>query len=373
MKQRVFVSSVIDGFEAMREAARRGVVSAGGEPVLVNEDQVSTSTSPRNACLDAVDSCDVHLIIVGERGGWKAPSGKLVVEEELERARARKLPVLAFIQDGARDPDATKLISLLSDYVHGYFRKTFSTPSELEKAVQEALLKLGVEMIKPINPESVLEDLKAPRRIRNESSLRFVLAPERDEEILDILRLESPEFQEDVLRIAHDRKVGLLSYSAPKGFTKTDEGILLSQQTPVGVRRSAGDVDLEVRTSGRLVIDAQVSDLHENNRPFGGMIIQEADLDQILRRCFLFGGALFDQLDAHRRFLRFVTGVSLAGVEHRQLVDRPPGNSLSLGNFRQREDPMLSETPRLVTRDDLENPEAEVKRKIALFRRNFSS
>lgn len=41
---RVFVSSVVEGFEDYREAAREGIEAAGGEPVLVNEDRSCVGT-----------------------------------------------------------------------------------------------------------------------------------------------------------------------------------------------------------------------------------------------------------------------------------------------------------------------------------------
>ena len=95
---RVFVSSVIEGFAEYRQAARNGIEQAGGEGVLVNEDFPAQASSSRNICLDAIDSCDVFLLVLGARGGWKTPSGRLVVEEEFEHARARKLPVLVFLE-----------------------------------------------------------------------------------------------------------------------------------------------------------------------------------------------------------------------------------------------------------------------------------
>jgi len=45
---RVFVSSVIEGFEAMRQFARGAIREAGAEPVLVNEDLPSLAASSRN-------------------------------------------------------------------------------------------------------------------------------------------------------------------------------------------------------------------------------------------------------------------------------------------------------------------------------------
>lgn len=60
-RTRVFVSSVIEGFAEYRQAARSGIEQAGGEAVLVNEDFPSQTSSSRNTCLDAIDSCDVFL------------------------------------------------------------------------------------------------------------------------------------------------------------------------------------------------------------------------------------------------------------------------------------------------------------------------
>ena len=103
MKPRVFVSSVVDGFNEFRQAAREGIIEVGGEPLLVNEDFPSMITSSRNACLDAVDSSDYLVTVIGARGGWTTPSGRLVVEEEYDRARSKKIPVLVFLQNVERD------------------------------------------------------------------------------------------------------------------------------------------------------------------------------------------------------------------------------------------------------------------------------
>lgn len=117
------MSSVVEGFAEFRQAAREAIIAAGGEPVLVNEDFPSPAASSRNACLDAVDSCDFLVSIVGERGGWTAPSGLLVVEEEYQRARRKRIPVLAFLRKGHRDSDAERFARELSDYIDGTFRQ----------------------------------------------------------------------------------------------------------------------------------------------------------------------------------------------------------------------------------------------------------
>jgi hypothetical protein len=105
MRHHVFVSSVMDGFEEYRQAARAGIVATGGAAVLV-EDFSSLSQSPRTACLDGVASCDIYIAVVGGCGGWAAPSGQLVVEEECEEARHLRLSTLVFVQDTDHDGDA---------------------------------------------------------------------------------------------------------------------------------------------------------------------------------------------------------------------------------------------------------------------------
>ncbi len=129
----------MENFKTYRETARKGIISGGGEPVLA-EDFPSLPVTPRTACLDAVASCDIYLVIVGQRGGWITPSGKLAVEEEYEEAVKRKLRLLSFIEAVDRDLEAENLVTKLSDYVGGLFRTTFSGPDQLGWLVEKALV-----------------------------------------------------------------------------------------------------------------------------------------------------------------------------------------------------------------------------------------
>src|SRR5688572_3090062 len=124
MKPRAFVSSVMEGYGDHRRAAREAVIACDGEPVLV-EDFPARDQSPRTACLDGVQSSDVLIMIVAQRGGWRTPSGKLAVEEEFEEARRRGKRIFVFIEDGPRDRDAQQLADQLSNYVDGQLRPTF--------------------------------------------------------------------------------------------------------------------------------------------------------------------------------------------------------------------------------------------------------
>ena len=62
----------------------------------------------------------------------------LVVEEELREAQQRKLPVRAFVQDGVRrDAAAERLVTAVSDYTTGFFRRTF-TDAQIRRTVHLA-------------------------------------------------------------------------------------------------------------------------------------------------------------------------------------------------------------------------------------------
>jgi hypothetical protein len=65
---RVFISSVITGFEECRDAAARAITVLGHEVVRA-EDFGAAPDSPQRSCLAGVRSADVVLLLVGSRYG----------------------------------------------------------------------------------------------------------------------------------------------------------------------------------------------------------------------------------------------------------------------------------------------------------------
>jgi hypothetical protein len=239
-RSRVFVSSVIEGFAEYRQAARSGIEQAGGESVLVNEDFPSQASSSRNTCLDAIDSCDVFLLVLGERGGWKTPSGRLVVEEEFEHARARKLPVLVFLEDVPRDADGERLARILSDYVDGNFRVKFSGAAELRDQIERSLRAIvDTRNNRAMDRDPIAAHLLKPYRFSDQTSLRFAIAPERVEEVFDPLALASAEFAERMMEIGHSRDVRLFGYLYAKEAPRLEQTSLVIEQ-PLGDNWSDG-------------------------------------------------------------------------------------------------------------------------------------
>ena len=66
MSETVFISSVIGGFEAVRQAAREAVESMGMRPVMA-EMAGARPQSPQHALLGEVAAADIYLLLLGAR------------------------------------------------------------------------------------------------------------------------------------------------------------------------------------------------------------------------------------------------------------------------------------------------------------------
>lgn len=370
-RPRVFVSSVVDGFGPFREAARKAVDAVGGEPLLANEDLPSVPTSSRNACLDLVDSSDYLLSIVATRGGWTMPSGKLVIEEEYERAMLRKVPVLGFIQAGAQDADSARFSKRLSDYAMGRFRRTFESPGDLQSEVERALRPLISNQTPVSKPRSTNELFDRPYAVQGMAMLRFVLSPERQEEVIDPVRLGSEAFKRRIQEIGHAADVALFSYERPKKVALEGNDLVILQTETNGRHGEGEHVRVQLSESGDIVIDANVTGRKPRPNEFMvSSVVAIEDMETVLRLCFAFASAFFQDIDAVFRHQSFTYNVALSGLEYRKLERNPqPRNSFTMSMRPQNSTLLSYPDARRVTRIDLSSPETEITRVVELLRR----
>jgi hypothetical protein len=370
----VFVSSVVDGFEQYRKAAKRGIEAAGATPVMVNEDFPSQVTSSRNACLNAIESSDCFISIVGERGGWTTPSGRLVIEEEFEHANVRNLPVLGFVQETSRDESAGRFVRRLSDYVEGRFRTTFRTPAELEQQVESAVrARLAL-----VSPRTVGDrDLKSflvpeGRGSTNETILRFVLAPEREEEVIDPVKIASEEFKERIFEIAHSKDVRLFSFARAKTAEMQGAALVIEQDDARGRHGAETYVRLQVAESGVVVLDGNVTGRNAASATEmmrASLIVAIEDIESVLATFFRFCTALYKELDPFQRHGAFWYNAALRGLGYRSL-ERNPQPRQSYGASTRRTDSVEAfPASRQVSHAGLKDPRAEIERVLAVLER----
>lgn len=344
--------------------------------MLVNEDFPSLPDSSRTACLDAVESCDIFLLIVDRRGGYRTPSGKLVVEEELEHAQRCKLPVLVFVREGTLDEAAQALANRVSDYVDGHLRKTFESPEQLEELVAKALGPLKVSR-QVFGLQQQIDLVQATSKqtgaFQSRTTLRVVFCPERREEVFDPVRLDSDELASALLEIGNGDESRLLSSDLQERRERTTESLVV-HQLPPGIDAGYYDlVRIEVFESGLIVVDANVTRRVDRSQGDGLMdlfVLAQEDVEEVLRRAFTFVGTLYERFDPYKRHQRFLVNASLAGVGRRTLVRDPqPQPGYGSNSLYGIQDPVSAYgTPRLIARADLCAPQAEIGRLISKFR-----
>ena len=127
---KVFISSLITGYEAHRQAASAAVRALGHEPVMV-ETFTSQPRSPQVACLSGIRESDLVLLILFDRYGAPQPGSKVSpTHEEYLEARDTK-SVLMFVQDGVeRESRQSEFLSEVQGWQAGQLRTGFKTPEE---------------------------------------------------------------------------------------------------------------------------------------------------------------------------------------------------------------------------------------------------
>ena len=376
MKPRVFVSSVIEGFKEYREATRRGIVNVEGDPVLI-EDYPGLPLSPRNACLDAVESCDIFTIIIGNKGGWITPSGILVVEEELDEALRLKLPVLGFIQTVARDEDAKYLVNKLSDYIDGLYRLTFTAPPDLTVALEKTLSSIIIKYntIPEVNKIVFQELLINPIEIHDQVTLRFILTPERSGELIDPVSLDDQDIEDKLYEISHSPTVRLFSYSIPKKRREVStSNIVLLQTKAISSTGIFDEVRLELSTNGSIVIDLNVTGQRNADMEYfmaDSSTVTEDDISEGLKKCFAFANAFYTAMDQYKRYDRLIYNVSLNGISHRILIPKRIQMSSCQIPFNQDDGIIAFDKPRMISRSELESFLKQISDTMVMLRRRF--
>lgn len=360
----------MEGFQAHREAARAAIHAAGGEPILVNEDFPSIQTSSRNACLDAVASSDIFVLVIGPRGGWRAPSGRLVVEEELEEARRRRLPILVFIEEAEQDVDAKRLSATVSDYVDGYFRVGFRGPDGLGRELARALPPLIQTSQRPAMSSGELSAyFERPYKVGDETTLRFVLLPERLDEIVDPVRLGSDEFADRLLELGHSKSVALFSYQRAKEPPSiSNDSLVIEQPAGNDWRRGIHAVRMELHESGAMVLDSNVTGRREraNSSDLMGMFrIAIEDVEAALTADFRFASAVYEDIDPYKRHQRFFWNAALNSLGYRGFARNPSPAQAYTMNTQERSEPAVAfPAGRPMDRLLLAQPVREIERAI---------
>lgn len=356
---RVFVSSVMTGFSGMREAARDGVTAARCVPVMA-EDFGAQPTPSRNACLDAVKSADLFLLIVGERRGFEAPSGKSVVEEEFDEARRRGKQILVFVQLGVqREPKLQSFVDGVSTYVGGWFYATFSTPDDLREAISGALSQVvrnttGKPTMTPDQFQSQL--LRFDHDRGSPPVIRVLVAPTLVETLDEWIDQKQLKFY---LGLAHQSE--LFTYDLGSRHSTSADDLQIWQPAD----RSAVPVNrIGVADSGAMIADIRLQPKRQDAAAFGfeSRVLNARDILASATAATRFYTGVLSELDPHQALLSFHFNIAIASRGARTIEWDPPQRSSWVFQMGSDDAPVAAwNSPKLVSRQQFAHIDALVE------------
>jgi hypothetical protein len=137
---KVFMSSVRRGLEEERDNLASVLAAMGHVPVRF-EDFGAVNATSRVACLEAVRTADVYLLLLGPWYGTPTPdTGLSPTEEEFNTARTSGVPVLVFRKGGIDpEPAQARFSERVGSYTDGRFWSEFSALSDLVPAAISAV------------------------------------------------------------------------------------------------------------------------------------------------------------------------------------------------------------------------------------------
>lgn len=337
---RVFISSLIGGFEDQRAAARSAIVALRHEPVVA-EDFGAQPTSPQIACLQGVRSADLVVLILGARYGFvQGASGVSPTHEEYLEAQGRK-PILMFVQEGVeREAPQAKFISDVGAWQSGHFRAGFKTADELRDLVTRAIHDF--ELANAAGPldtaaltATALALLPKARQNSHASSpvIHIGIVGGPIQRILRPAELESPKLADAIHQQALFVEPKLFSKSHGVDTSINDSALVIEQER--GARIQLGE-------DGTLLLRLPIGkteDRHGNG--FGSFAVIEEDVLRELATALAFSVWILDKIDPTQRVTHVAIAASIEASDYmgwRTQAEQeasPNSGSMRMGNSQQ--------------------------------------
>lgn len=351
---KIFISSLISGFEPFRAAARSAIVALRHEPVAA-EDFGARANSPQIACLQGVRSADLVVLILGPRyGSVQGSSGVSPTHEEYLEARGSK-PILMFVQDGVeREEPQARFVSEASAWQAGHFRAGFKTADELRDLVTRAIHDYQLaNAAGPLDAAALSAAAIAllPNARHNSHAaspaLRVALVGGPIQRLLRPAELEAPDLADAI----HQQAL----FAEPKLFSKS-KGVESSISGSALVLEQEHGVKIQLGEDGSLSLQLPLDRTESGRRNGYGMfaIIQE-DVLRELAAALSFSAWLLDKIDPTQRIAHVALAASIEASDHlgwrtQAEQDASPNSGTMRMNSRQQPPTTSTDRPRAALR-----------------------
>jgi len=171
--------------------------------------------------------------------------------------------------------------------------------------------------------------------------------------------------------------VVLFSYQKAKEDRIDGNSLLVHQRDQYSRGNPLEETRLQLMESGQIIIDSNVTGRVSRGEQFNmsdSFVIATEDVESVLRMDLRFAAALFNEFDSFGRHQRFLYNVALADVGSRKLERDPQARSSYTMRFMPLNEPIIAfDAARIIDRSDLNNPDNEVSRVLALLSRRLEN
>ena len=307
---KVFISSVISGFEEFRDAAAVGIAALGHE-VIRAEEFASTDAAPRVACLEGVRRSDLVVLLLGARYGERLPPHSLApTHEEYLEARSEK-PILVFVEAGAEfDESQMNFVDEVQTWDQGRFRVQFSSATDLQAKVTRAIHEHELSVAStPVNTselisiaDQMLEMPDAGYHSSRGPQLRLALVGGPIRQILRPSEIEAEALRDEVSKLCLFGPGAILDMSSGTQITNSDDSLILRQENGSLFR---------LNESGHIAVSTNLQ-----TAGHGLPVIIEEYVQDKFRSIFGVVSSVLDHIDSSNRLSRLVLSTKIEGADY---------------------------------------------------------
>lgn len=312
LAMKVFISSVIGGFEQYRDAAVSAVQSLGHNPIRA-EDYGASPASPQQVCLQGVRDSQVVVLLMGRRYGAKQGAGISATHEEYREARHEGKDMLAFVQQGvAPEPDQQEFIREVQDWGSGLYTETFTTTEGLRDAVIRRLHEMELARAAgQVDEQELLSRAQAsfPERHQAQSPTLYVTvsgAPRR--QVISPAELEQEDLQRKIVAIASTQGYSIFDFRGQTRPTIRENALVLEQDQAA----------IALDELGTVMVRQSAQNRERNSLTPGAnfLTLDEGVVRERLERALRFAGTVLDDVDAVRRLTDIAIVARLIGASY---------------------------------------------------------
>lgn len=363
MRRKVFISSVMRGFEGFRHAAKSAVETLRHYPVMA-EDFGAVPSSPQMACLEGVRQSEVYIGVFGERYGNRVESGLSPTEEEFREAQRRGIDVLCFVSQGPLDEDQEKFVDSIKGYESGQMLAFFDTPEELSKLIIRSLNDLSMPSAQGgLSAEAAQERfnsrLSNHQGYRNgEPKLRLSVVPERQvDEYLSPNELGNNDLRENLQQdLLFGPNPRLFSIKRGVQVYDGEDYVRLWQ----GEDEQHFDVAVALYSDGSIIMEDVLREERSNRHSLTrGFVVDESRVEQSLLGYLRFCERTFSSLPSFRHVSAYFFWMQLVGMNDKKYgrIPEPEPNSIQMGGSSLGDLVNIPEEPQRIAASQLRDGE----------------